>query len=98
MAALLNSLQMGFRTLAIKKHTSEVWNALAAVKSEFEKFGTVLRKTQERLDQARSELENLVGTRTRKIQLRLNAMTKLGDSHEELGFENTVALIEGENE
>lgn len=96
MAALLNSLQMGFRTLAIKKHTSEVWNALSAVKSEFEKFGTVLRKTQERLDQARSELENLVGTRTRKIQLRLNAMTQLGDSQEEIGFDRTVAIIEGE--
>jgi len=98
MAALLNSLQMGFRTLAIKKHTSEVWNALSAVKSEFEKFGSVLRKTQERLDQARSELENLVGTRTRKIQLRLNAMTKLGNSDEELDFERTVALIEGDSD
>jgi len=98
MAALLNSLQMGFRTLAIKKHTSEVWNALSAVKSEFEKFGSVLRKTQERLDQARSELENLVGTRTRTIQLRLNAMTKLGNSDEELDFERTVALIEGDSD
>ena len=96
MAALLNSLQMGFRTLAIKKHTSEVWNALAAVKSEFEKFGTVLKKTQDRLDQARSELEALVGTRTRKIQLRLDAMTKLGSKDDSIDFERAVALIEGD--
>ena len=99
MAALLNSLQMGFRTLAIKKHTSEVWNALAAVKSEFEKFGTVLKKTQDRLDQARSELEALVGTRTRKIQLRLDAMTKLGSPEDDgIDFQSAVALIEGDNE
>lgn len=97
MAALLNSLQMGFRTLAIKKHTSEVWNALAAVKSEFEKFGTVLKKTQDRLDQARSELEALVGTRTRKIQLRLDAMTKLGSNEDSIDFERAVALIEGDD-
>ncbi len=97
MAALLNSLQMGFRTLAIKKHTSEVWNALAAVKSEFEKFGSVLKKTQDRLDQARNELEALVGTRTRKIQLRLDAMTKLGDKDDALDFESAVAIIEGDD-
>ena len=97
MAALLNSLQMGFRTLAIKKHTSEVWNALAAVKSEFEKFGTVLKKTQDRLDQAREELETLVGTRTRRIQLRLDAMTKLGSNDDALDFGRAVALIEGDD-
>ena len=98
MAALLNSLQMGFRTLAIKKHTSEVWNALAAVKVEFEKFGAVLKKTQDRLDQARTELETLVGTRTRKIQLRLDAMTKLGGNDEALDFEHAVAIIEGDDQ
>ncbi|MBO4934795.1 MAG: DNA recombination protein RmuC [Clostridia bacterium] len=97
MAALLNSLQMGFRTLAIKKHTSEVWNALAEVKTEFGKFGSVLKKTQERLDQARGELESLVGTRTRKIQLRLDAMTKLGTSEDAVDFGRAVALIEGDD-
>ncbi|MBO4216674.1 MAG: DNA recombination protein RmuC [Clostridia bacterium] len=97
MAALLNSLQMGFRTLAIKKHTSEVWNALAAVKTEFEKFGTVLKKTQDRLDQAREELEALVGTRTRKIQMKLDAMTKLGEKDDSIGFERAVALIDGDD-
>lgn len=95
MAALLNSLQMGFRTLAIKKHTSEVWSALTAVKGEFEKFGAVLGKTQDRLDQARDELEKLVGTRTRKIQLRLDAMTRLGEANKELGFDEAVDVIEG---
>ena len=97
MAALLNSLQMGFRTLAIKKHTSEVWNALAAVKTEFEKCGAVLKKTQDRLDQAREELEALVGTRTRKIQLRLDAMTKLGTNDDALDFGRAVALMEGDD-
>lgn len=95
MAAMLNSLQMGFRTLAIKKHSSEVWDALAAVKTEFEKFGTVLQKTQERLNQASSELESLVGTRTRKIQLKLNAISKLGESNDYTGdVDDIVSIID----
>lgn len=77
MAAMLNSLQMGFRTLAIQKHSSEVWNVLGAVKTEFEKFGTVLEQTQNRLDQANRELEKLVGTRTRQIQRALKSVTQL---------------------
>lgn len=68
MASLLNSLQMGFKTLAIQKHSSEVWNVLGAVKTEFDKFGTVLAQTQTRLEQANRELDKLVGVRTRKIQ------------------------------
>lgn len=77
MAALLNSLQMGFKTLAIQKHSSEVWEILAAVKNEFEKFGGVLAKTQEKLDQANKELDLLVGVRTRKINSKLNKIQKL---------------------
>ena len=68
MAALLNSLQMGFKTLAIQKHSSEVWEVLAAVKTEFNKFGDVLEATQRRINQANAELDKLVGTRTRQIQ------------------------------
>lgn len=68
LAALLNSLQMGFRTLAIQKRSSEVWRVLGAVKTEFDKFGTVLRSAQQRLEQANSELDQLVGVRTRQIQ------------------------------
>lgn len=80
MAALLNSLQMGFRTLAIQKHSSEVWNVLGAVKTEFDKFGKVLAQTQNRLAQANHELDQLVGTRTRMIQSKLRTVTALPDS------------------
>jgi DNA recombination protein RmuC len=71
MAALLNSLQMGFRTLAIQKHSSEVWDTLAAVKTEFGKFGDVLAKTRENLRRADENLEELVGARTKKINVKL---------------------------
>jgi DNA recombination protein RmuC len=65
---MLNSLQMGFRTLAIQKRSSEVWRILGAVKSEFGKFGGVLAKAQRKLHEANRELDDLVGTRT-KIML-----------------------------
>ena len=77
MAALLNSLQMGFKTLAIQKHSSEVWNVLGAVKTEFDKFGSVLTLTQQRLEQAHSELDKLVGARTRKIQSKLRMVASM---------------------
>ncbi len=77
MAALLNSLQMGFKTLAIQKHSSEVWNVLGAVKTEFDKFGSVLALTQQRLEQAHTELDKLVGARTRKIQSKLRLVTSM---------------------
>ncbi len=77
MAALLNSLQMGFRTLAIQKRSSEVWDVLGAVRTEFDKFGDVLAKAQDRLHQASSELETLVGVRTRRIQSKLQSVTAL---------------------
>ncbi len=80
MSALLNSLQMGFRSLAIQKRTSEVWNVLGAVKTEFEKFNDVLLMTQQRINQANDELDKLVGVRTRQIQRRLKNVTKLEDS------------------
>ena len=67
MAALLNSLQMGFKTLAIQKRSAEAWKVLEAVKTEFDKFEAVLSATQTRLDQANKELDKLVGVRTRSI-------------------------------
>lgn len=76
LAAFLNSLQMGFRTLAIEKRSSEVWKVLGAVKTEFDKFGVVLSKAQEKIRQADKEIEDLVGARTRQIQ------RKLKDVHE----------------
>lgn len=77
MAALLNSLQMGFRTLAIQKHSSQVWDVLGAVKTEFDKFGTVLEATQTRINQANAELDKLIGTRTRSIQRKLRGVTAI---------------------
>lgn len=76
-AALLNSLQMGFRTLAIQKRSGEVWNVLGAVKTEFETFGDVLQKAQARIEQTSQELDKLVGVRTRKINSRLRAVSSL---------------------
>ncbi len=71
LAALLSSLQMGFKTLAIEKRSSEVWNILASVKTEFSKFGDVLESTQKRIVQAGDDLDKLVGTRTRQIMRQL---------------------------
>lgn len=71
MAALLNSLQMGFRTLAIQQRSSQVWKVLEEVKTEFGKFETVLAKTQDRMRQASDELDKLVGTRTNAINRKL---------------------------
>lgn len=71
MAALLNSLQMGFKTLAVQKRSAEVWEVLSGVKQEFDKFNDVLVQTQQRIDQANKELDKLVGVRTRQIQRKL---------------------------
>lgn len=71
MAALLNSLQMGFRTLAIEKRSAEVWTLLGAVKKEFDNFAGVLDSAQKKIEQANSELDKLVGVRTRAINRKL---------------------------
>jgi len=76
LAALLNSLQMGFRTLAIQKRSSEVWNLLAAVKTEFGKFGEVLTKVKDKLDQASSDMDK-VAVRSRAITKQLNKVEEL---------------------
>ena len=75
--ALLNSLQLGFKTLAIQKRSSEVWNVLAAVKTEFEKFGDVLAKAQQRITQTGDELDKLIGVRTRQINQKLRDVASL---------------------
>ena len=71
MAALLNSIQMGFKTLAVQKRSAEVWQVLGSVKKEFDTFAKVLENTQKKLDQANKDLDTLVGVRTRQIQRRL---------------------------
>ena len=74
MAALLNSIQMGFRTLAVQKRSAEVWKLLGSVKNEFETFNAVLAATQSKLDQANKELDKLVGVRSRQISRKLAAV------------------------
>lgn len=83
MAALLNSLQMSFRTIAIQKRSGEVWSVLGAVKTEFDKFEACLTQTQTRLDQASRELDKLVGTRTRAIRRKLKSVTELSEVESE---------------
>ena len=82
MAALLNSLQMGFKTLAVQKRSAEVWKILGEVKGEFDTFGAVLDKTQQRINQANAELDKLVGVRTRQIQRKLSAVQKIESTSE----------------
>ena len=79
LAAILNSLQMGFRTLAIQKHSGEVWTILGAVKKEFEKMGGMLEKAQRNLQTASGQIDEVLGTRTRAIQRRLKDVDTLSD-------------------
>lgn len=81
LGAILNSLQMGFRTLAIQKRTGEVWNVLSAVKTEFSKFGGLLEKVQKNLQSAGDQLEEVIGKRTRAIERKLRQVEQL--PHEE---------------
>ena len=90
MAALLNSLQMGFKTLAVQKRSAEVWNILGAVKTEFDKFNDVLVATQQRINQANNELDKRVGVRTRQIQRKLSGVQKLEDNN------SVLELTDGE--
>lgn len=75
--AILNSLQMGFRTLALQKRSSEVWTVLASVKTEFEKFGGLLEKAQKNIQTGLGQLDDVVGTRTRAIQRQLRNVESL---------------------
>lgn len=89
LSALLTSLQMGFKTLAIEKRASDVWNVLATVKTEFVKFSDVLENAQKKINQANNEMDKLVGARTKKIMLQLNKVS---------GQEDIELLEEKEND
>lgn len=82
MAAMLNSLQMGFKTLAIQQKSGEVWKILEAAKTEFSTFSKVLKATRNRLRQADDELEKLIGTRTNQIYRKLESVSVLENSEE----------------
>lgn len=80
LAAILNSLQMGFRTLTIQKYSSEVWTVLGAVKKEFEKIGGMLEKANKNIRMAGGQIEEILGTRTRAIQRKLKDVNALTDA------------------
>ncbi len=84
LAAILNSLQMGFRTLAIQKRSSEVWKILGAVKKEFENFGGMLEKAQKNIRVASDQIDEVMGKRTRAIQRKLKDVEILGDQETQL--------------
>ncbi|WP_036931502.1 DNA recombination protein RmuC [Proteocatella sphenisci] len=86
-AALLNSLQMGFKTLAIQKRSGEVWDVLGAVKTEFNKFASVLESAQSRIEQANTELDKLIGVRTRQIKRKLKDVEAIENSEAFIGEE-----------
>lgn len=77
LAAILNSLQMGFRTLAIQKYSGEVWKILGAVKKEFESMSGMLEKAKKHLETANGQIDNVLGVRTRAIQRRLKDVDTL---------------------
>lgn len=90
LAAMLNSMHMGFKTLAIQKRSSEVWQILGAVKTEFGKFGGVLEKAQKKITDASKDLDTLVGTRSRMMLSKLKNV-------EELPTLETTKLLEEDN-
>lgn len=98
LAAILNSLQMGFRTLAIQKHSGEVWTILGAVKKEFEKVGGMLEKAQKNLQTASGQIEEVLGTRTRAIQRKLKEVDTLSDREARAIIPELGPLTETEEE
>jgi DNA recombination protein RmuC len=84
LAAILNSLQMGFKTLAIQKSSSEVWKVLGGVKAEFEKFGGLIEKVQKNLQTGMDDLDLLVGTRTNVIRRKLKSIEALSETDTKL--------------
>jgi DNA recombination protein RmuC len=89
--AYLHSLQMGFRTLAIQKRSSEVWTILGAVKKEFENFAGLLQKAQHNIQTGLNQLDDVAGVRTRAIQRKLKGVEALGEN------ETTILLSEAED-
>ena len=98
MSALLNSLQMGFRTLAVTKRSSEVWKILEAVKTEFGKFSNQLEKVDKQLSTAKKSLEDLRSTRTNVMQRRLKDVGTLDTKESESLLEMPASSVDLEEE
>lgn len=94
MSALLNSLQLGFRTLAIQKKSGEVWKILGAVRTEFDKFNGIVDKIQKKFDDTSRDFDALVGTRSRMIASKLKSIERLDsvESSKLLGFEEQESV------
>lgn len=90
LAAILNSLQMGFRTLAIQKRSSEVWKILGAVKKEFENFGGMLEKAQKNIRVASDQIDEVMGKRTRAIQRKLKDVEVIGEPEDQLLITDSI--------
>jgi DNA recombination protein RmuC len=98
LAAMLNSLQMGFKTLAIQKRSSEVWQILGAVKTEFTKFGGVLEKARKKISEADDELEKLVTTRTNVMLTKLRKVEELPSAESQQLLGGSVESLEIEED
>lgn len=92
LAALLNSLQMGFKTLAIQKSSGEVWKVLGSVKMEFEKFGGLLAKSRKSIQSGLDDLDDLVGTRSNMIRRQLKSVETLSNPEVKLEIPGILAV------
>ncbi|MCB5250604.1 MAG: DNA recombination protein RmuC [Candidatus Cloacimonadales bacterium] len=100
LVSLINSLEMGFKTLTIEKKSKDIWTVLSAVKRQFSLFGEVLEKTQKKLHGASSDLESLVGVRTKRIQNALQKVEELPikDDRRDPKLQELLIDITGQNE
>ncbi|WP_064965948.1 DNA recombination protein RmuC [Tenacibaculum ovolyticum] len=98
LAAILNSLQMGFKTLAIQKRSSEVWSVLSDVKKEFTNFGGIMQKAQKNIQTGLNQLDDVMGKRTRAIQRKLNNVTLLEEKKENILTELNEVIVDMEDE
>jgi DNA recombination protein RmuC len=100
LAAILNSLQMGFKTLAIQKRSSEVWQVLGAVKKEFENFGGLMQKAQKNIQTGLDQLDDVMGKRTKAIQRKLRGVESLSEAEAKLILPelSDADLLDDENE
>lgn len=97
LAAILNSLQIGFRTLAIQKRSGEVWQILGAVKSEFSKFGGLIDKAQKKIKSGIDDLDDLVGVRTRQIENRLKEIESVDEVTASRLLNDTIPYLSEKN-
>ncbi len=98
LGAYINSLQMGFKTLAIQKSSSEVWKLLSAVKTQFSSFGVVLERAQKKIAGVSTDLDTLVGRRTRQIQAKLRNVEELPQQEASAMLEMDILELEEDEE